>query len=75
VITLGTALGKRVIAEGIENSSQMNRLRELGCEIGQGFHMSRPVGAAQADLLLAASIWQAPRAEAKRPTLAFSSGI
>jgi len=73
VITLGTALGKKVIAEGIENSAQLNRLRELGCEVGQGFHMSRPIGAGQADLLLAACRDLPPRLEPARPTLAYSA--
>jgi diguanylate cyclase (GGDEF)-like protein/PAS domain S-box-containing protein len=71
VITLGTALGKRVIAEGIETPAQMSRLRELGCELGQGFHMSRPVSAENADLLLAASGAATARKQ-DRPTLAFS---
>jgi len=74
VITLGAALGKKVIAEGIETSAQMNRLRELGCEVGQGFHMSRPLGPGQADLLLAACRNLPPRIESTRPTLVFSAG-
>ena len=73
VITLGNALGKRVIAEGIENSAQMSRLRELGCELGQGYHMSWPVAPGQADLLLAA-YKGSPRKDPARPTLAFAAG-
>jgi diguanylate cyclase (GGDEF)-like protein/PAS domain S-box-containing protein len=73
VITLGTALGKRVIAEGIENSEQMGRLRELGCELGQGYHMSWPVAPGQADLLLAAYKGPPPRKDLARPTLAFAA--
>jgi diguanylate cyclase (GGDEF)-like protein/PAS domain S-box-containing protein len=74
VITLGTALGKRVIAEGIENSAQMSRLRELGCELGQGYHMSWPVAPGQADLLLAACKGVSPHRDPVRPTLAFAAG-
>jgi EAL domain-containing protein (putative c-di-GMP-specific phosphodiesterase class I) len=73
VIMLGTSLGKRVIAEGIETPAQMSRLRELGCELGQGFHMSRPVSAERVDLLLASQKEAQRRHEASRPTLAFSS--
>jgi diguanylate cyclase (GGDEF)-like protein/PAS domain S-box-containing protein len=74
VITLGKALGKRVIAEGIETSMQMSRLQELGCEVGQGFHMSRPVAPGQADLLLSGCKDPPSRADLSRPTLAFSAG-
>ena len=43
VITLGATLAVRTIAEGIELPQQLDRLRELGCELGQGFHFSRPL--------------------------------
>jgi diguanylate cyclase (GGDEF)-like protein/PAS domain S-box-containing protein len=43
IITLGGALGKAVVAEGIESHSQLLQLHELGCEQGQGFHLSRPL--------------------------------
>ena len=74
VITLGNSLGKQVIAEGIETTAQMSRLRELGCQFGQGFHMSRPVSAEKADLLLVSQSDPLDRRrESTRPTLAFSS--
>ena len=37
------ALGLGLIAEGIENAEQLARLRELGCELGQGYHFARPL--------------------------------
>ncbi|WP_395699171.1 putative bifunctional diguanylate cyclase/phosphodiesterase [Aquabacterium sp.] len=43
IVLLGTSLGKRVIAEGIESRSQQEQLRDLGCEQGQGFYLSRPL--------------------------------
>ena len=43
VIQLGSALGKVVIAEGIETRTQAERLRELGCEMGQGYLLSHPL--------------------------------
>jgi diguanylate cyclase (GGDEF)-like protein/PAS domain S-box-containing protein len=52
VIKLGAALGKRVIAEGIETSVQLQRLRELGCAFGQGYGLGRPMTARAATLLL-----------------------
>ncbi len=42
-IDLAGALGVGVIAEGIENADQISRLREMGCELGQGYHFSPPV--------------------------------
>lgn len=43
MLTLGDRLGLTVIAEGIESEAQAARLRELGCELGQGFLFARPV--------------------------------
>ena len=43
IVLLGTSLGKSVIAEGIETALQLDLLRDLGCHVGQGFYMSRPL--------------------------------
>ncbi|HEX5577289.1 MAG TPA: EAL domain-containing protein [Gemmatimonadaceae bacterium] len=43
VIGLGRILGLRVVAEGIETQEQWDRLRLLGCGLGQGFYISRPL--------------------------------
>src|SRR5687768_3117003 len=43
VIGLGRILGLRVVAEGIETAEQWERLRNLGCGLGQGYHISRPL--------------------------------
>jgi EAL domain-containing protein (putative c-di-GMP-specific phosphodiesterase class I)/FixJ family two-component response regulator len=42
-IALGHKLGMKVVAEGIETESQLELLRQLGCDIGQGYLFSRPV--------------------------------
>ncbi|WP_353177844.1 EAL domain-containing protein [Salinisphaera sp. T5B8] len=42
-IELGHALGLRAVAEGIEHENQSVRLRELGCDIIQGYYMGRPM--------------------------------
>jgi diguanylate cyclase (GGDEF)-like protein/PAS domain S-box-containing protein len=52
VVTLGGSLGKSVIAEGIETQAQLQHLREIGCEYGQGFLLASPLPALQADALL-----------------------
>lgn len=43
VLMLGQALGKSVIAEGIETPEQLAQLRRLGAEYGQGHLLSRPL--------------------------------
>jgi len=43
VILLAHGLGKKTIAEGIETADTGRRLRELGCDLGQGYYFSRPV--------------------------------
>jgi diguanylate cyclase (GGDEF)-like protein/PAS domain S-box-containing protein len=40
-IGLGHSLGLRVVAEGIEHTDQLHRLRALGCDYGQGYVFSR----------------------------------
>ena len=37
------ALGLGLIAEGIETAEQLARLREVGCELGQGHHFANPL--------------------------------
>jgi diguanylate cyclase (GGDEF)-like protein/PAS domain S-box-containing protein len=43
VLGLGQTFDLEVIAEGIEHGEQASRLRELGCETGQGFYFARPM--------------------------------
>jgi diguanylate cyclase (GGDEF)-like protein/PAS domain S-box-containing protein len=43
VIDLGHNLGKQVCAEGVEDEATWNMLRDLGCDLAQGFWISRPV--------------------------------
>lgn len=43
VIELSHALGLSVVAEGVENSLDLDHVTELGADFAQGFHFSRPV--------------------------------
>ena len=43
IITLAKELGFVCLAEGAENKNQVDRLRELGCEIIQGYYYSKPI--------------------------------
>ncbi len=47
VIDLGHNLGLTVIAEGVEDADTMNALRALGCDVAQGYHLSRPMPASE----------------------------
>jgi diguanylate cyclase (GGDEF)-like protein len=42
-IDLGHNLGLTVVAEGVENAEHVAALRELGCDIAQGYHYARPM--------------------------------
>ncbi|MCR5323886.1 MAG: bifunctional diguanylate cyclase/phosphodiesterase [Lachnospiraceae bacterium] len=43
IITLAKELGFVCLAEGAESRVQIDRLRDLGCEIIQGYYYSRPI--------------------------------
>lgn len=43
MVDLAHEFGLEVVAEGVEDQEVTERLRELGCDIGQGFLWSRPV--------------------------------
>ncbi len=43
VIELGRTLRLQTVAEGIENRDQLQALRQLGCDLGQGFHLAPPL--------------------------------
>lgn len=43
IITLAKTLGMDTISEGVETLQQLNQLKALGCEFGQGYLFSRPL--------------------------------
>ncbi len=45
IIDLAHTLGMSVTAEGVESREQFDLLREMGCEVAQGYFMSRPIEA------------------------------
>jgi len=53
LVSLAHALGLLAIAEGIESDGQLTSLRELGCDLAQGFLFARPAPPAEIDRLLA----------------------
>ncbi len=52
IIDLAHSLNLDTVAEGIETEDQLDRLRHLGCDFGQGYLMARPLDTTQAQALL-----------------------
>ncbi|MNW13758.1 Oxygen sensor protein DosP [compost metagenome] len=42
------SLRLHTVAEGVETAAQFERLRKLGCELVQGFHIAAPMAAEEA---------------------------
>jgi EAL domain-containing protein (putative c-di-GMP-specific phosphodiesterase class I) len=62
MVDLADNFGLDVVAEGIESTAQRDQLIELGCEMGQGMHLSPPLPVEEADaLLLGAGLLPPPR--------------
>jgi diguanylate cyclase (GGDEF)-like protein/PAS domain S-box-containing protein len=56
VVGMGRALNLCVVAEGIETAEQAEVLREMGCDLGQGYLFSRPVPGQELEALVAAGV-------------------
>ena len=69
IIDLGRNLGVTVVAEGVENATTWERLKELGCTAAQGHHLSRPVPADELRRWLGARRAAAPTASKRRTGL------
>ena len=52
VLDLADVFNLRPVAEGIERPEQAPSLLAMGCELGQGHHLSKPIAAAEADDLI-----------------------
>jgi diguanylate cyclase (GGDEF)-like protein len=61
IVGLGGGLGKVVVAEGIENEVQALRLKQLGCQLGQGYLYGHPSAEPMAGESMAADPWGLPR--------------
>lgn len=52
VIAMAHNLGMETVAEGVETLAQLNQLKALGCNYGQGYLLSRPINRAGIEQLL-----------------------
>ena len=66
VVSLAHALGLHAIAEGVETEEQRRWLRELGCDLGQGYLWSRPLPEHELDAWLEHHLQPAHR-ELRKP--------
>lgn len=42
IVRMAQSLRLTAVAEGVESGGQLDRLRDLGCDLAQGFHLARP---------------------------------
>jgi EAL domain-containing protein (putative c-di-GMP-specific phosphodiesterase class I) len=52
ILSMAKALELSVTAEGIEDQTQLTALEEMGCQLGQGFYLDRPMPADAMNQLL-----------------------
>jgi len=52
IVTLAHQVGLEVVAEGVETAEQLLMLKTIGCDLAQGYYLSRPLPAADIRLLL-----------------------
>jgi diguanylate cyclase (GGDEF)-like protein len=56
IVTLAGNLGMQVVAEGVETEEQLEQLRSLKCQYGQGYFFSKPLEVSDADLFVLNSV-------------------
>jgi diguanylate cyclase (GGDEF)-like protein len=60
VSRLSHSLGKSVVAEGVEDAQQLAAVRELGCDVAQGYLFSKPMPAEDVPIFLLRHAAQRP---------------
>jgi diguanylate cyclase (GGDEF)-like protein len=66
-IDLGHNLGLEVVAEGVESEQTLQQLREIGCDVAQGFSISRPLNAERFQAWLHATNYPSRRVDPLHP--------
>ena len=69
ILDLAHTLGMEVTAEGVEGPDQLDRLREMGCDMAQGFYFARPLPPEEASRLLARGTFAAPTSGTRTPRI------
>ncbi len=63
-INMGHDLGLRITAEGVEDESTLHQLAQLGCDLAQGYHLSRPLAPDAFSSWLAEGEWRSAPSQA-----------
>jgi diguanylate cyclase (GGDEF)-like protein len=58
IVDIGKSMGIEVVAEGVETMEHAAILRDLGCDILQGYAFSRPLAAAEFEAFLRSQAWR-----------------
>ncbi len=59
-VGLGHNLGLTIVAEGVEDESSLTFLRDVGCDIAQGFFIAKPMPADSLTAWATTSTWRIP---------------
>ena len=62
IVDLAHNLGLKVVAEGVEDRVSWERLERMGCDIAQGYYLSRPIPGPQLTAYLQHELGDEPRA-------------
>jgi EAL domain-containing protein (putative c-di-GMP-specific phosphodiesterase class I) len=57
IVSLAAGLAMNVTAEGVETADQVDRLKNLACEFGQGFYFYKPLAREDAHAVLSERRW------------------
>lgn len=60
IIEIGRSLNIEVVAEGVETLTHATILRDLGCDILQGYAFARPMTSAALEIFLRQETWRSP---------------
>ncbi len=52
IISMAHSLNLKVVAEAVETESQLNYLRQIGCDYAQGYYFSKPLSASKMEKFL-----------------------
>ena len=58
IVEIGKAMGIEIVAEGVETMQHAAILRDLGCDILQGYAFARPLSAEQLETFIAGQRWR-----------------
>ncbi|MDB5621602.1 MAG: hypothetical protein JWR39_165, partial [Devosia sp.] len=58
IVDIGKSMGIQVVAEGVETLEQAALLRELGCDILQGYAFARPMSRDDLEVFLRTEAWR-----------------